>query len=138
MKATRDIAIDLLPLYAAGEASADSRELVEEFLRDDPELAALARALADDPCDIARPRVEGGAARLALASTRALLRRRTWLLAAAILCSTVPFSFVFNDHGLVFLLIRDAPAVGSGLLAAAVGLWIAFGVTARRLRVTGL
>jgi hypothetical protein len=138
MKATRDIAIDLLPLYVADEASADSRELVEDFLHDDPELAALARALADDPLDIARPRVESGAARQALASTRALLRRRTWFLAAAIFCSSVPFGFVFNDHGLVFLLIRDAPALGSSLLAAAVGMWIAFGVTARRLRVTGL
>ena len=43
MEPTRDVIKDLLPLYLAGEASADSRALVAEHLDRDPELAALAR-----------------------------------------------------------------------------------------------
>jgi len=41
---TRDVITDLYPLYVAGEASADSRELVEVFLKNDPEFA---RSLSD-------------------------------------------------------------------------------------------
>jgi anti-sigma factor RsiW len=43
MEPTRDVIKDLLPLYLAGEASADSRALVEEQLDRDPELAGLAQ-----------------------------------------------------------------------------------------------
>ncbi|MFN7971850.1 MAG: hypothetical protein U0166_05810 [Acidobacteriota bacterium] len=39
MKVTKDVVIDLYPLYASGDASADSKALVEEFLRQDSELA---------------------------------------------------------------------------------------------------
>ena len=45
MNVTREIVKDLLPLYVSGEASADTRTLVESFLREDPELARLVDAL---------------------------------------------------------------------------------------------
>lgn len=41
MNITREVIIDLWPVYTAGEASADTRVLVEEFLHDDPELSRL-------------------------------------------------------------------------------------------------
>src|SRR4029077_7540453 len=41
MNITRDVINDLWPVYAAGEASADTRLLVEEFLRQNPEVAGL-------------------------------------------------------------------------------------------------
>ncbi len=37
---TREIISDLYVLYSSGDATADSRRLVEEFLSHDPELAA--------------------------------------------------------------------------------------------------
>ena len=43
MKITRDVILDLLPLYLAGEASQDTRELVENYLENDQELATLAK-----------------------------------------------------------------------------------------------
>jgi predicted anti-sigma-YlaC factor YlaD len=46
MTVTRNVVMDLLPLYLAGEASAETNALVEEFLGQDPELrrqAELAR-----------------------------------------------------------------------------------------------
>jgi anti-sigma factor RsiW len=42
-KATRDVVVDLWPLYVSGEASADSRALVEAFLAQDAELAERLR-----------------------------------------------------------------------------------------------
>ena len=42
MEVTRDVILDLLPLYMAGEVSEDSRQLVEKYLQADPELARLA------------------------------------------------------------------------------------------------
>ena len=57
MKVTRDVVVDLLPLYLAGEASSDTRALVEAFLESDPELASIAQqqASAGMPVDIPIP-----------------------------------------------------------------------------------
>jgi hypothetical protein len=43
METTRDVILDLLPLYLAGEASADTQTLVRDYLERDPDLARLAR-----------------------------------------------------------------------------------------------
>jgi len=42
MEITRDVILDLLPLYFAGEVSADTRSLIEEYLSSDQELAKFA------------------------------------------------------------------------------------------------
>ena len=42
-KITRNIILDLMPLYMAGEASQDTRELVEGYLKNDKELAEMAK-----------------------------------------------------------------------------------------------
>ena len=139
MIVTRETVKDLLPLYVSGEASPDTRTLVEAFLREDPELRRLAEALREEELAPARgASVPSGSGREALARTKDLLRRRTWTLALALFFTSLPFSFVFGDSGLRFLLIRDAPALGSASWAAALALWIAYAVTLRRLRVTGL
>ncbi len=139
MNVTREIVKDLLPLYVSGEASPETRALVEAFLREDPELARLAEALRAEELAPARGAIApSGSGREALSQAKALLRRRTWTLALALFFTGLPLSFVFGDSGLRFLLIRDAPALGSASLAVAVALWIAYALTVRRLRVTGL
>lgn len=42
IEVTRNVILDLLPLYLAGEASVDTAALVENYLKTDPELARLA------------------------------------------------------------------------------------------------
>ena len=42
MKITRDVIADLWPLYADGSVGADSRALIEEFLKEDPQWAQAA------------------------------------------------------------------------------------------------
>jgi anti-sigma factor RsiW len=46
MDITRNVILDLLPLYLADEVSADSRVLIEEFLTTDPELANVVKRSA--------------------------------------------------------------------------------------------
>jgi anti-sigma factor RsiW len=46
MEITRDVILDLLPLYLANEASPDTNALVEKYLESDPELAEMARESA--------------------------------------------------------------------------------------------
>lgn len=43
---TKDVILDLLPLYIAGETSADTAALVKDYLASDPELAEAAREMA--------------------------------------------------------------------------------------------
>jgi len=136
MNITREIVKDLLPLYVAGEASEESRAAVEEWLNTDPELARVVVELRDDFAPAMGMSPTSGHA--ALAVTKALLRRRSWLLALALLFTGVPMSFAWDSSGLRFFMLRDAPLMSSISLAMAVGLWIAFGVVTRRLRVTGL
>ena len=139
MNVTREIVKDLLPLYVSGEASPDSRALVESFLRGDPELSRLADALrAGELPPLSKASVPPDAGRAALEKTKGLLRRRTWLLALSLFFTGLPISFVFDSNGLRFPLLRDAPVFASASLVVAVALWIAYGATTRRLRVTGL
>jgi anti-sigma factor RsiW len=138
MNITREIVKDLLPLYAAGEASEESRAAVEEWLRTDPDLARMVGELRDGlalPPATVMSQTSGQAV---LAQTKALLRRRSWLLAVALLFTGIPLSFAWDGSSLRFFMLRDAPLISSFSLAMAVGLWIAFVVVSRRLRVTGL
>ena len=57
MEITRNVILDLLPLYSANEVSADTRALVEKYLETDPELAKVAKQLTamEKPGDIPVP-----------------------------------------------------------------------------------
>ena len=57
MEITRNIILDLLPLYVANEVSAGTRALVEKYLETDSELANVAKQLSamEKPKDIPAP-----------------------------------------------------------------------------------
>jgi len=57
MNITRNVILDLLPLYVANEVSADTRALVEKYLETDSELANVAKQLAimEKPKEIPAP-----------------------------------------------------------------------------------
>lgn len=46
MEITRNVILDLLPLYLADEVSEDTRAIVEKYLETDPELANVAKQSA--------------------------------------------------------------------------------------------
>ena len=46
MEISRNVILDLLPLYIADEASPETRELIDQYLEDDLELANIAQKLS--------------------------------------------------------------------------------------------
>ena len=48
MNPTQDVITDLLPLYFSGEASADTRTLIEEYFAANPEFERMARRMAEN------------------------------------------------------------------------------------------
>lgn len=132
MEVTRDIVIDLMPLYESGEASRDTRAVVEEFLRRDP---ALAKMTAPDVA-VAAPALSE-LERRTIAKTRKTIRTRSWVLAMALLCTLLPFSFAFIDGRITFFMLRDVP--GSALLlVAGAALWVMYARLGGSLRDNGL
>jgi anti-sigma factor RsiW len=139
MNVTRDVVKDLLTVYLAGEASADTRQLVEEYLKSDPELARdFEAARPGHPRLPAAPALVPSAEKQALDATRRLLKTRTSTLVIAVLFTLLPFSFVFEGSRVTFVLLRDAPVIALAWWATAVVMWAWHISIRRRLRVSGL
>jgi anti-sigma factor RsiW len=136
MKITRDVVKDLLTVYLAGEASEDTRGLVDEWLKADPELAnQVERARRSELPEVPPP--PPSAEKLALDRTRRRLRWRSILLGAAIYFSTLPLTVTFGRGGYRGLLLHDWASRGVALAIAA-ALWIGYWRMSRRLAVSGL
>lgn len=137
MPVTKDVILDLLPLYCAGEAAADTRALVEEHLRADASLAAHAAEIrrALRAVEIGSPRARSSDADLnALRKVRGDVRLRGWLLGISIWLTCFVFSFRFDSHGFDWTWSKfPAGAAVSGLLALAG--WISYFRVRRRLGV---
>jgi len=108
MNITKDIISDLLPLYAANECSADTRALVDDYLRQNPREAAEFRRILDTPV----PGIPIPAAGLdemrALQAARRRLKQRSWAMSMAIFFSLAPFSFMHTDTRTYWLFL-EAP-----------------------------
>ena len=140
MKITRDVVTDLLPVYTSGEASADTRAVVEDYFREDPEFASMVRAAADGPIMpvLTAPPVAliDRTEKSALVRSRRMLRRRSWAMGLALLCTLLPFTIVHTET-IRFLMIRDEPR-SAVLFVVAAGLWAWYYRLDRRLTGTGL
>src|SRR5690349_13110625 len=131
---TREVIIDLWPVYEAGEASPDTRRLVEQFLATDRELesilrrasAVTRRTLRADAGPAARP-----AELAAVEAVRGRLFRQRWLLAAAIGLTLMPFAFVFGGRLGPRMLIPNV-SVDAVLLLLAAGAWALFWHSTKR------
>jgi anti-sigma factor RsiW len=139
MTVTRDVVRDLLPAYFGGEASADTRRLVETFLAGDP---ALAQEVEDEYGEgvalPATPPPARTAEKVALDRTRQLLKHRTSTLVVAAIFTVLPLTFVFDESGVTFLFLPDRPAVAAAWWFTAAVMWISHFVIRRRTRVSGL
>jgi ferric-dicitrate binding protein FerR (iron transport regulator) len=131
MKVTQDIINDLIPLYAANECSADTRELVEEYMQQNPRQAEELRQIMSTPLPGNMPSARNLDETRSFKEARRRLRRRTWLMAFAIFFSLAPFSFFYTE-GRLWWFLRDA--TGSALIYAAFGVafWILYAMDRRR------
>lgn len=123
MKITRDVVTDLWPLYVSGEASADTRSLVDEFLREEPDFARLIRRNAT--AEILRPvstDVRPDDEMKAFLRTRkAIFHRLPGFLFFAMLFSCMAFGRIVSDTS------WDVSPRNFAITAAIAGVfWIAF------------
>jgi len=84
MDVTRDVIMDLLPLYLSDEASSDSHALVKEHLQNDPELAKLATQWKDRLPEPPPAPVNPDAQVMAYQEAKRQIANRVITLAAAI------------------------------------------------------
>lgn len=112
MNITRNVVTDLLPVYFAGEASGDTKVLVEDYFRQDPDFERVARSAAT-PLETLRGtaplRPEAEREKRDLESIRCGLQRRKWLFAGALFFTLAPLAFVFKNGHIAWLMVRDAP-----------------------------
>jgi hypothetical protein len=122
MNVTHDVITDLWPVYAAGEASADTRALVEAFLRQDPGFARLLQEGGVEDLrrlDAGRPATDREAQ--ALRRTKRLLHGWDWLLFMAIFFSCSAFGRIVADTS------WDVSPVNFIITASiAAAFWVAF------------
>lgn len=134
MKITRDVITDLLPLYLSGEASEDTRALVEAYLRQDPEFEQLTRQSQTQLDGLGVTIPTARQEKEALMRVKRILRLRSILLGVAMFCSMMPLASVGNsEQGLTWALIRDLPLVAVVFVVAAVMAWGAYYWTFRAL-----
>ena len=134
MNITRNVIKDLLTIYLAGEANADTRALVDEWLRTDPDLARQveqARRTALPEVAVPPPTAE----KRALDRTRRWWRGRSILLGVAIYVSTLPLTVTFNSSGFHGLLIEDW-SERIVVLVIAAALWAVYFGRSRRWHST--
>jgi hypothetical protein len=132
MNLTRDIVVDLLPVYAAGEASADTRAAVEQFADRDPVVRKLLSEL-DGVVTAASAPVLPPSLELAIVDrTRRTIRRRSWTLAMAIFFTLLPLTVAGRGGEVTFFMLRDQPESAWFWLLAA-PLWAYYARATERL-----
>jgi hypothetical protein len=127
MNVTADVIRDLMPLVVTDEASPDTRVLVDAYVREHADLRGeleRLRTALERTSRIAPPARSDELA--TLAATKSLLRKRGYLLGAAIFFTALPCSFVFADGRIQWFMLRDAAPAALASLAAGIGFWVTF------------
>jgi hypothetical protein len=123
MQVTKDMVRDLLPVYLAGDASADTRAVVEAFLAQDADLREIVEAAGT----YSLPRLEApaGLEAQSLERTRRLLGRKNFWLGFALIFTFVP------------LILKPWWFADTVMLIGLAG-WAPFLIACRGLSATGL
>jgi hypothetical protein len=112
MNVTREVVTDLLPIYFAGEASQDTKVLVEDYFRQDPDFERVARSAAT-PLETLRAAapIAGSSEKekLDLESVRLGILRRKVLFGVSLFLTLAPLAFSFSHGHIVALMVRDVP-----------------------------
>ncbi|HSP16850.1 MAG TPA: hypothetical protein VLV78_19040 [Thermoanaerobaculia bacterium] len=143
MNITRNVVTDLLPAYFSGEASEDTRSIVEEYFEQHPEFEREARRSAeglDQIRQIGSIPIDARLEQTALKRAKRLLRVQTILLALASTFSlnviSLGFSFqITNGHiHPHWLTLPGQSQVVGAIAVLAVILWALYFRIRRRIR----
>lgn len=130
-KIPQSVIVDLLPLYLADEVSPETRTLIEEYLKNDSQLASLAQRARQTPDLQAIPApLKKETEMEALKKVRKLMvQHNLFLFLAVIMTIMVGISYIFlwdEPRG------AQAPFVFGGIAAV---FWIAFFIVNRKIEV---
>ena len=139
MNVTREVILDLLPVYLAGEASPTTCELIEEYMEQDPELAQRIRLQwADNLGKIALSALPPDLELRSLRRTRALINWQKWLFGFGICFTAIALTSEFSFQGgrikEFHFLMRDFPAQFGSFAVLAIACWSGYYSIRRRLR----
>ena len=136
MQITRDVILDLAPLYLTGDASADTRVLVDEYLAANPELARWMeeqRTRVFEPLT-ATPPVDLQARALKRARRRLAVQRWLFGIGWYFVALSLTVEYSTRNRQLVewHFVARDHPAVSLGCLTVTAICWCAYATMRRR------
>jgi anti-sigma factor RsiW len=138
MSIPKEVILDLLPVYLAGEASPVTRAFLEEYLAQDPELAdQVRRQRAESFGQEVPPPLPPELELRSLRRTRHMIILLRWLFGIGMAFSAIALALEVSFRPFkVRLLLQDYPAQLGPCLAAGAACWIAYFVLRRRLRTT--
>jgi hypothetical protein len=140
MSITREVITDLLPVYFSGEASSDTRALVEDYFRRDPDFERIARSAAT-PLETLKVAAwpgllfrsaEAEKEKRDLECVRGELHRRKIVFGLALFFTLVPLTFIFKDGRIVWMMVRNAPWDAALYWGMAAAMWIFYFARLRR------
>jgi hypothetical protein len=137
MKITRNVISDLWPLYESGEASDDTRRLIDDFLEHDGEFSKLVRESPNTCRMVDLPPLMPEKEVKTIQLTKRLLRLRDRLFIFAAFLTFTPLTVYDTSWGGGWV-IRDQPLAASALILAAAIAWLGYFRLRRRLSTTGL
>jgi hypothetical protein len=98
MNVTREVISDLWPIYASGEASADTRAVVEEFLKNDQGWSRMLRSSDAVSWEAANaPELSPNMEAKAMTRTKRVLHKFDWSFFLAMLFSAFAFGRIISD-----------------------------------------
>lgn len=135
MSLSPDVMNDLMVLYISGEASPDTRKLVEEYAALHADYAALLRAAGQT---LPVPPAQSNKEMETLKMIRKFILLRSLFIGGGILFTMMPLTTVWRNGEVTFLLYRDVPGLGLAFWSIAAASWVACYVMHRAIRRSGL
>lgn len=135
MNVTRDVMTDLLPIYFSGEASEDTKQLLEVYFRENPEFERVARRAAMPLEQLRTPApvsAEAEREKCDLQWARKEFLRRRVLFGAALFFTFAPLMTVYRDGRLVWTAFLNNPWLPALFWCIAGHFWFQYAVRLSR------
>jgi len=130
MEITKNVILDLMPLYLAKEASADTIKIIETFFKTNPDFAkkAMNKNVNLESIDL-NETLDIGGEMVILQKTKKLVRLRSMIMGFAIFFTMLPFSFggvPWDIYGGTRWLLNEYPIFAVSFGVIGIGFWAAY------------